>query len=238
MADRSARLPPMPPLAGAAPGVQPFAPLTPISTPEAARAALAAEANTSVMDPAGMRRLWVRELDLLVVAALVVAGASATVQITINGQLPGWWLILMPLTLLVHLSTGYIPGALSRSLPAPELIPRFGPARLRWYHQLRHQPAFAPAPARWPPGAEAYALLSAAATVQSVAPSWLCERVALPPDVGAQWVAALRWQGWLAGGGRRLGLASLPELHLQVTPLGLAGLEAERSRLTALAAPP
>ena len=236
MADRSARIPPMPPLPGAATGVQPFVPLTPISTPEAARAALTAEANTSVVDPAGMRWLWVRALDLLVVAALVVAAVVAAVQFTTSGRLPGWWLILMLLALLVNGSIGYLPEALSRSLPAPELIPPFGPARWRWYRQLRHQPAAVPAPAHWPPGAEAYALLSAAATVQSVAPSWLCERVGLRADVGAAWVASLRWQGWLAGGGRRLGLASLPELHLKVTPAGLAGLGAERARLTALAA--
>jgi hypothetical protein len=142
----------------------------------------------------------------------------------------------MLLTFLVYLSTGLLPAALSRSLPAPELIPPFGPARLRWYRQLRNQPAVVPAPAQWPAGAEAYALLSAAATVDSVAPSWLCERVALPPDVGAQWVGSLRWQGWLTGGGRSLGLASLPELHLKVTPAGLVGLDAERARLTALAA--
>src|ERR671910_3698301 len=230
MPDRGARLPPMPLLPGAAPGVQPFVPLTSISTPEAARAALTAEANTSVMDPVGMRRLWVRELDLLVVAALVVGGVVAGVQFNTNGHTPGWWLILFPLAILVHLSAGYLPSALSRSLPAPELIPRFGPARLRWYRQLRHQPSVEPPPAQWPPGAEAYALLSAAATVQSIAPSWLCERVALPPDAGAQWVAELRWEGWLAGGGRPLRPASPPELHLQVTPAGLAGLDAEWAR--------
>ena len=236
MPDRSARLPPMARLLGAAPGVQPFVPLTSISTPEAARAALTAEANTSVMDPVGMRRLWVRELDFLVVAPLVIVGAIGGVQAATNGHTPGWWLFLMLLTFLVYLSAGLLPEALSRSLPAPELIPPFGPARLRWYRQLRNQPAVVPAPAQWPAGAEAYALLSAAATVQSVAPSWLCERVGLRADVGAAWVASLRWQGWLAGGGRRLGLASLPELHLQVTPAGLVGLDAERARLTALAA--
>ena len=202
MPDRSARLPPMPSLPGAAPGVQPFFPLTSISTPEAARAALTAEANTSVIDPVGMRRLWVRELDLLVVAGLVVAGAVATVEFTTNGQLPGWWLILMLLTFLVNLSTGYLPAALSRSLPVPELIPPFGSARLRWYRQLRHQPAVVPAPAPWPPGAEAYALLSAVATVESVAPSWLCERVGLRADVGAAsgWPRCDGRAGSLVGG--------------------------------------
>ncbi|HZB68716.1 MAG TPA: hypothetical protein VE503_15000, partial [Ornithinibacter sp.] len=214
----------------------PFVPLTPIRTPATARAALTAEENTSVVDPAGMRWLWLRELDLPVAVTVVVGAVVAGVQFNTNGHTPGWWLILFPLAILVHLSAGYLPSALSRSLPAPELIPRFGPARLRWYRQLRHQPSVVPPPAQWPPGAEAYALLSAAATVQSIAPSWLCERVALPPDAGAQWVAELRWEGWLAGGGRRLGLASLPELHLQVTPAGLAGLDAEWARLTALAA--
>ena len=127
MAARSARLSPMPPLPGAAPGVRPFVPLTPISTPEAARAAMTAEANTSVVDPAGMRRQWVRELDLLVAVTVVVGAVVASVQFTTNGHTPGWWLIAWP---LVHISTGYLPSALSRSLPAPELIPRFGPARL------------------------------------------------------------------------------------------------------------
>src|SRR5918995_7305098 len=113
MPDRGARLPPMPLLPGAAPGVQPFVPLTSISTPEAARAALTAEANTSVLDPAGMRRLWVREMDLLVVAALVVAAVVSGVQAATNGRLPGWWHILMLLTLLVNVSIGYLPEALS-----------------------------------------------------------------------------------------------------------------------------
>ena len=222
-------------LPGAVRTVPATGPLTPVGTAEAARAVLRAEAATTVLDPVGLRRLWVRELDLLVVAALVVAAVVATVQYTTNGHSPGWWLILMPLGILWTLSTGDLPAAVCRALPAPELIPPFGPARLRWYHQLRQQPAVVPPPARWPPGAEPYALLSAAATVQSIAPSWLCERVALSPEVGARWVAALRWQGWLAGGGRRLGLRRLPELHLHITDAGRARLESERTRLTTLA---
>jgi hypothetical protein len=222
-------------LPGTVQTMPPTGSLTPVTSADAARAALRAEAATSVLDPVGLRRLWVRELDLVVVAALVAAAVVATVQYTTNGRSPGWWLILMPLGILWTLIAGDLPAAVCRALPAPGMVPPFGPARLRWYRQLRHHPAVVPAPAHWPPGAEAYALLSAAATVQSVAPSWLCERVALPPDLGAQWVDALRWQGWLAGGGRRLGLGRLPELHLHITAAGRERLEDERARFTTLA---
>ena len=227
----------MPPLPGAAPGVQPFVPLTPISTPDAARAALRAEADTSVVDPLGMRRLWTREVNALVTVALLVLVAAMTVKAIVDDlELPGMWVTLMLILALVNTSTTLLPAALCRALPAPAAIPRTAPARWRWYRQLRREPVVAAPPAAWPGGAEAYALLSGAASVYSVAPSWLCERVGLPADVGAAWVASLRWQGWLAGGGRSLGLASLPELHLQVTPAGRVVLDAERARLAARAA--
>ena len=235
---RSSAYLPAPPL-GAVQSVPPSAPLTPVVSADAARAALRAEAATSVLDPVSLRRLWVRELDpLIVVAVMVVLGVTASMA-WLNGEerLPRWWLILnLFLSIIITINVrGYVPAALVRALPVPELIPPFGPARLRWYQQLHQQPAVVPSPAQWPPGAEAYALLSGAATVQSVAPSWLCERVALPADVGAHWVAALRWQGLLAGGGRRLGLSRLPELHLHITDAGRERLEAERSRFITLA---
>jgi hypothetical protein len=61
----------------------------------------------------------VGELDLLVVAALVVAAIVATVQNTTNGHSPGWWLILMRLGILWTLSAGGLPTAVCRALPAP-----------------------------------------------------------------------------------------------------------------------
>jgi hypothetical protein len=237
MAYRSARVPPMPPLPGAAPGVEPFVPLTQISTPDAARAALAAEADTSVVDPVGMRRLWVREVNFFVTVVLFVLMVALAVKYVADDlELRGPWLALMPLLVLANTSTTLLPAALCRALPAPDAIPKTAPARRRWYRQLREEPVVAAPPAAWPGGAEAYALLSGAASVYSVAPTWLCEQVGLPPDVGAAWVASLRWQGWLAGGGRLLGLLWLPELHLQITPAGRVGLQAERARLTTLAA--
>ena len=81
-----------------------------------------------------------------------------------------------------------------------------------------------PPPAAWPAGSEAFAVLSGAASVESVAPSWLSERVGLSPTVvGGQWVDVLTRQGWLTGGGRLLGLARLPELHVQLTRPGASG---------------
>ena len=92
-----------------------------------------------------------------------------------------------------------------------------------------------PPPAAWPAGSEAYAVLSGVASVESVAPSWLYERIGLSPTVGAQWVAMLTRQGWTSGGGL-LGLARLPEEHVRLTDAGRERLERERARLQALAA--
>jgi hypothetical protein len=236
MPDRSAPHSPMAPLPGAARGVWPFVPLTPVTTPEAARAALAAEADTSIIDPVGMRRLWVRELNFLTAVILFVLMVALVVKfIADDRELTGIWLILMPLIIVANTTNAVLPAALCRALPAPGTIPRTAPARWRWYRRLRQATAVAAPPAGWPAGAEAYALLSGAASVYSVTPGWLCERVGLPADVGTAWVASLRCRGWLAGGGHYLGLASLPELHLQLTPAGREALLAERARLTALA---
>ncbi len=61
----------MTPLRGAVQGWPYDDALSSISTPDAARAALRADTETSVADPAGLRRLWVRDLYGLLV--LVVA---------------------------------------------------------------------------------------------------------------------------------------------------------------------
>jgi hypothetical protein len=167
----AAPFPPMPVLRGAVPGWPPDDPLTSVNTPDGARMALRAQSDTSVLDPRGLRRLWL------------------------------------------------------------------GPARWRWYRQLRREPVVVPPPAAWPAGSEAYAVLSGVASVESVAPSWLHERLGLSPTVGAQWVDVLTRQGWTSGGGRLLGLARLPEEHVRVTDAGRERLERERARLQALAAP-
>lgn len=210
-------------------------PLSSVRTADAARAALRAEAETSVLDPVGLRRLWWEEahLGLFVVAAALMLLVS--VQYWSTGETPGWWLFLLVSLPFLNLGTTYLTIAVTRAVPAPGLVPRWGPARWRWYRRLRREPAVVPPPAPWPPGSEAYAVLAGAASVQSVAPAWLAQRVGLPPELGEQWVAFLRRCGCLAGGGRALGLPFLPELHVQVTEAGRARLVQERARLTALA---
>jgi hypothetical protein len=54
--------------------------------------------------------------------------------------------------------------------------------------------------------------------------------------VGAEWVTVLARQGWLTGGGRWLGNARLPEVHVMVTNDGRERLARERARLERLAA--
>ncbi len=236
MPDASARVSPMAPLLGAAPDVEPFAPLTPISAPGTARAALAAEADTKVVDPVGTRWLWVRAVHLLFNMVLLVLIVVVAVDLIVDDfDLGGVWLVVIPLLFLAQTGTSLLPAALCRTVPEPDDIPRAARARWRWYRALREGPGVVTPPAAWPSGAEAYALLSGAAGVSSVAPSWLCQQVGLPKDVGTTWVDSLRWQGWLAGGEPPLGLAWLPERHLQLTPTGRTRLEAERARLTALA---
>jgi hypothetical protein len=85
-------------------------------------------------------------------------------------------------------------------------------------------------------GSEAYAVLSGAASVESVAPTWLFERIGMSATVGLQWVAVLTYQGWLIGGNRVLGIQRFPENHLQVTDAGRERLARERARLERLAA--
>ncbi len=150
---------------------------------------------------------------------------------------PAWWLVVLPLSVLIT-NTGGTPRASPSAVPClpPGVVPRPWPARWRWYRQLRQEPVVVPPPAAWPAGSEAYAVLSGVASVESVAPSWLSERIGLSPTVGAQWVAVLSRQGWTRGGGRLLGLARLPEEHVRVTDAGRERLERERARLQALAA--
>lgn len=228
--------PPMPVLRGAVPGWPPDEPLTSVNTPDAARLALNAAAATSVLDVAGMRRLWVRDVHVLLLLALVGLMGFATVQFVRDDRLPEWWLALVSLAVLVNLGGTYLTVTVCRAAPPAGVVPSPGPARWRWYRRLRQEPVVVPPTAAWPAGAEAYAVLSGAASVESVAASWLSERVGLSPTVGLAWVAVLRRQGWLIGGGRVLGLPRLPELHVQITPAGLERLERERTRLGALAA--
>ena len=227
--------PPMPMMLWAAPGWPRNGALTPVTSPDAARLTLRAESETSVLDPVGMRRLWLRELNLVVALAVMVLVIIASVQFFSDGETPWWWLLLLPFSLLFNLGTAFM-GALWRAVPGPGVVPRMGPARWHWYRGLWRRPAPAPTPsAAWPPGSEAYALLSGAASVESVALSWLCERVGMSPTVGAQWVTVLARQGWVTGGGNVLGIARLPEVHVMATDAGRERLAQERVRLERLA---
>ncbi len=227
--------PPMPMMVCAAPGRPRNGALTPVTSPDAARLTLRAQSETSVLDPVGMRRLWVREAFVgfaLGISALAVAGS---VQFFRDDELPTWWFLLTLMILVGNLSVT-VQGVLWRAVPGPGVVPRMGPARWQWYRGLWRRPAPAPTPpAAWPPGSEAYALLSGAASVESVASSWLCERVGMSPTVGAQWVTVLARQGWLTGGGNVLGIARLPEVHLMATDAGRERLAQERVRLERLA---
>ncbi|HET7822452.1 MAG TPA: hypothetical protein VFL10_13100 [Ornithinibacter sp.] len=233
----AAPFPPMPVLRGAVPGWPTDEPLTSVNTPDAARTALRAETETSVLDPRGLRRLWLRDVHFLLALAVVVAVVVAVVQFLTNDFTPpAWWLLVLPLSPLILNTSGLFEMVLSRALPAAGVVPRPWPARWRWYRRVRQGPVVVSPPAAWPAGSEAYAVLAGVASVESVAPSWLYERIGLSPTVGAQWVAVLTRQGWLRGGGRLLGLERLPEEHVRVTDAGRERLERERARLQALAA--
>ena len=224
--------PPMTTLRGAVPGY----PLTWVDTPDAARATLRAEAETSVLDPVGLRRWWWWDLHFLLLLVVFLLTIGVIVEhVRGDQQLPFWWLVLMPLVVVVNASDTYVTSFVTRSVPPDGVVPRLGPTRWRWYRRLHREPVELAPPAAWPAGSEAYAVLASAASVESVAPAWLTERVGLPPAAGAQWLAELRRRGWLVGGGRVLGLPRLPELHVKVTEAGRQVLEAERARLRALA---
>ncbi len=227
--------PPMSTLQWAAPGWPRNRALTPLTSPDAARLTLRAESETSVLDPVGMRRLWVREMFVGLGVGMFVLAVVGSVQFFNSGELPPWWILLMLLVLVGNLGVAF-QGALWRAVPGREVMPRPGAGRWRWYRGIRRGPVPAPTPpAAWPPGSEAYALLSGVAGVESVALSWLCERVGMSPTVGAQWVTVLSRQGWLTGGGHPLGISRLPEQHISVTDAGRERLAQERACLERLA---
>jgi hypothetical protein len=184
----------------------------------------------------GLRRLWVRELFVGLGVGMFVLGFVGSVQFFRGGELPSWWFLYMLVVLFGNL-LAMAQGALWRAVPGREVMPRLGPARWRWYRSIRREPVPAPTPpASWPPGSEAYALLSGAASVESVTLGWLCQRVGMSPSVGAEWLTVMSRQGWLTGGGYPLGISRLPEERVIVTDAGRERLAQERARLERLAA--
>ncbi|HYN66873.1 MAG TPA: hypothetical protein VES93_08280 [Ornithinibacter sp.] len=227
--------PPMTPLRGAVLGWPYDDALTSITSPGAARAALRAEAETSVADAVGLRRRWLGDLYGLLVMVLALVALVAFIRFAARGFLPPF--PVWPMLLLAPLSAAmpWLLAVLTRAEPARGEVPGWPLARVRWHLDIRHAPATVPPPARWPSGSEAYAVLSAAAGAASVAPTWLRQRVGLLEVVGAQWVQALTRQGWLSGGGHLFGISRWPELHVQLTDAGRERLERERARLEDLA---
>lgn len=70
---------------------------------------------------------------------------------------------------------------------------------LRWWRVRRH----ASSAVSWPTGAEAFALLSVLARVESITPDRLLGLAALPPVAGDRWLDRLRSEGSVFGGRRR-----------------------------------
>ena len=229
--------PPMATLRWAPPGWPMNGALTPLTSPDAARLALRAESETSVLDPVGMRRLWLRDLNFLLAMALVILMLVAGWQLLLGSDqhLPRWWLGVATAAFVLNSAHSY-GTLLWRAVPRSGLVPRRWTARWRWYRRVWREPVPVPAPpAAWPPGSEAYALLSAAASVEWVTLGWLCERVGMSSSVGAQWVTVLSGEGWLTGGGSLLGFARLPEVPVVAREAGRERLALERARLERLA---
>jgi|APEBP8051073058_1049385.scaffolds.fasta_scaffold00045_70 hypothetical protein len=234
---REAGWPPLAPLRGAVPGWD-GAPLTAAQTRGEAAAVLRAERETSVLDPRGVRWLWWREVVFVLALVALAVWVWAVVQ-AYRRDTPQLWMMIYvpPVMFLLILGRDYATVTSTRAVPSRAAGARGRAARRREREELRQLPAAVPPVASWPAGSEAYAVLCGAAKVESVAPAWLCERVGLPADVGAQWIAALRRDGLLRGGGHVLGLSRLPELHVELTMKGRERLDAENERLRALASP-
>ena len=89
-----------------------------------------------------------------------------------------------------------------------------------------------PEAATWPPGSEAFALLSTAARTSVITADWLRDRARLSPEIGERWLWALQGRGWIQ-------VNHMPfrrQRSVVVTRQGRAALKAERERLQALAA--
>ena len=227
--------PPMTPLRGAVLGWPYDDALSSIGTPDAARAALRAEAETSVADPVGLRRLWVRDLYGLLVLVVAVWALVSFVRAAAHGFPPPLPVLAFAAVAVLSSAMPWLLAVVTRAEPGPRVLPRSPVARVRWHLARQREPVVVPSPAAWPPGAEAFAVLAGAAGATSVAPTWLRERVGLLEVVGGQWIDALTRQGWLTGGGHLLGVARWPELHLQLSPDGRERLDRERARLRVLA---
>ena len=137
----AAPFPPMPVLRGAVPGWPPDDPLTSVNTPDAARMALRAQSETSVLDPRGLRRLWWRDVHfLLAIGGGRRRGGRRGAVLRSDFTAPVWWLLRDAPECPHHQRRGLFGIVLSRALPAAGVVPRPWPARWRWYRQVRREP--------------------------------------------------------------------------------------------------
>lgn len=226
--------PPMRPLVGAVPGWPEGRTLTSASTPEAARAVLRAEAETSVLHPTGLRWRVVRRMGQVVQLAAWVWLLVVLVGTVLVGDGTGLAMAPVMALLAASLLTGLVPWARLRADPTPQSLPSSRRERLRLsLAAVRGELVVTPG-ASWPPGSEAFALLSTASATDGIDGAWLLDRTALPAQVGARWLDALTGSGWLDGGRTLLG--GRVRRPWRITDDGRDRLAEERARLQSLAA--
>lgn len=224
--------PPMTPLRGAVPSWQEEW-LTQASSPEQARAVLLAEAHTSVLHPVGLRWNLVRRLARAVQVVAWLCLAALLVRSLVLHVDVGPPLAPVVLAFVVSLTAGLLPWSVLRAVPGPAALPRTRSGRRRLTLDAVRGRVEGTAPAPWPRGSEAYAVLSTIGATDGIDVPWLLDRAGLPPAIGAQWVASLAHLRWLSGGEDFVhGWLRQP---VRLTDAGRARLEVERERLHALA---
>ncbi|MGL5912093.1 MAG: hypothetical protein ACRCZP_18965, partial [Phycicoccus sp.] len=105
------------------------------------------------------------------------------------------------------------------------------PAVVSYRLALRHLNSLIRPPVVWPPGSEAFALLSCLVEAETILDSWLIECAGMPLGVGQAWIARLLEDGLVEHGGPR----ALGGRGLRITADGRAVRSAWRRGLTASA---
>lgn len=225
--------PPMSTLQGAVPGWPEGRTLSSATTPEAARAVLQAERETSVLHASGLRWLVARRVGLAVFLLVWLFLTVTFVGGLIGGdeaRLAEGPVVVGFVALVV---TRLMPWAWLRVDPSTQSLPPTRKERLRLdLTALRGALTTAPA-VTWPAGSEAYALLATAAMADEIDPPWLLDRAGLPAGVGAQWLEFMGRWGWLAGGDASFG--RWLQQPVRITDAGRERLDEELTRLRTIA---
>lgn len=192
--------PPMAPLRGAVPGWPEDRPLTPVCTPEAARAALRSEAETSVLHPAGLRWGLVRRVgEGVQLAAWLWLLAELVRTVLADDDTEPATAPLVAL-LAASLVTHVVQWAWQRVDPARDSLPPTRRERAALTRSALRGDLETPPAAAWPAGAEAFSVLSTVAMTDGIDTSWLLDRTRMPGEVGEQWLGALARLRWISGG--------------------------------------